>query len=329
MKGIVFLTVLLLAATATALLVGQVPLGPGALWQGLVGGDGPAALTLRVLRAPRVAVALGTGAALGLSGAVFQILFRNPLASPDLMGFTAGSGLAILLGVTLGWSLPYPLLAALGGLGAALVVAAAVSGNADGSLEGTPALRLVLVGIGIGFTAAALGTFLMTRLSGPQASEAHRWLTGSLTARTWLHGAQVWLVGGVLTLLLVPQVRALRLLQLGPDLAQGLGTRVSRSRWALAATGVGLAAIAVAVAGPVAFVALMAPPLGTRLVGAASPEARLASAAGAGALVVVLADLVSRAAVPGFALPIGALTGLLGAPYLLWRLWREMERGEL
>ncbi len=255
---------LLVASVAVSLLAGQVHLSPGTLWQGLVYGDGPAALTLRVLRGPRIAVALGAGATLGLSGAIFQSLLRNPLASPDVMGFSSGAGLAILAAIMTGAALPLPLVAAGGGLAAALVVAFAARRPGAG-IEGTPALSLVLVGLGVGFTTAAVNGFLMTRLSGPEAAEAQRWLAGSLSARDWGHALQVTLIGGALALCLVPQVRALRLLELGPDLAAGLGLAVGRARWLLAATGVGLTAAAVAVAGPVAFVALMAPPIGARL----------------------------------------------------------------
>ena len=130
-------------------------------------------------------------------------------------------------------------------------------------------------------------------------------------------------------LVLASQIPALKLLELGGDLASGLGLRVERARWGLVATAVLLAATAVAVAGPVPFVALMAAPLGIVLTGARNPAGRLAAAAGAGAAICVLADLVARAAIPGLQLPIGVMTGLLGAPYLLWRLSREMEKGEL
>ncbi|MBJ3778718.1 FecCD family ABC transporter permease [Acuticoccus mangrovi] len=327
MRTLVLLA-LLLVATALALLLGQVPLSVGALWQGLAFGDGPAALTVRVLRAPRVMTALGAGASLGLAGAIFQSLFKNPLASPDVMGFTAGSGLAILAAITAGLALPLPVIAAVGGVAAALLVAFA-AGRPDEGITATPALTVVLVGLGVGFTATAINGFLMTRLSGPEAAEAQRWLAGSLSARDFGHGVEIMAIGGALALCLVPQVRALRLLELGPDLAMGLGLSLARARYGLAATGIGFAAAAVAVAGPIAFVALMAPPVGARLLRASDPGARLAAAAGAGAIITVLADLAARALVPGLVLPIGIMTGILGAPYLLWRLSREMERGDL
>ncbi|ESR24524.1 iron ABC transporter permease [Lutibaculum baratangense] len=319
------LALLLVLLVALSLTVGEVSIGLADLWQGLWGGDGPGALTVRVLRAPRVAVAAGAGAVLGLSGAVFQMLFRNPLAAPDIMGFTSGAGLAILASVALGLALPLPLVATAGGLAAAVLVA--LLSHRPG--HPTPAITLVLVGLGVGFTASALGSFLMTRLPSSGAMEAQRWLSGSLAARDWSHALQVWAIGAALALALALQVRALDLLELGRDLAAGLGLRVERARWMLAATAVGLAAAGVAVAGPVPFVALMAAPLGARLVGARAPGARLVAAAGAGACVMLAADLAARAAIPGLQLPVGVMTGALGAPYLLWRLSREIERGEL
>lgn len=319
------LILVLASLAALGLTTGEVRLGLPDLWQGLWGGDGPGALTIRILRAPRMLVALGAGACLGLAGTVFQTLMRNPLASPDLMGFTAGAALAVLAALAAGLSLPPPLLSAAGGLSAALAVAALAHRRG----EGLAPLRLVLVGLGLGFTCAAASAFLLQRLPGPEATEAQRWITGSLAARGWGHVAQVWLPGLALAALLAVQVRALTLLELGDDLASGLGLRAGRARLRLAATGVGLMAAAVAVAGPVSFVALMAGPLGAALTGARGAGARLTAAALAGALITLAADLAARNALPGVTLPLGLLTGLLGAPYLLWRLSREMDRGEL
>lgn len=328
-KTLLVCFLLLVGSVIAALLIGQVHLSFSALWQGLFG-EGPGAFTLRYLRGPRVAVALGTGAALGLAGAVFQQLLRNPLASPDVMGFSSGAGLAILTAVTFNLALPMPLVAAIGGfVTAAAVFRLARPSGEDFRIEGTPPIMLVLVGIGVGSTFSAIGYFLVTRLSPPEAAEAQRWLAGSLAARSWGHAFQVLLTTAILALCLVPQVRALRLLELGSDLAVGLGLRLARARVLLAATGVALAAAAVAVAGPVSFVALMAPPLGARLCGARDPGSQLAAAAFTGAMIVLWADLVARASLPGLQLPIGVMTGLMGAPYLLWCLSREMKKGTL
>lgn len=325
MRGGVIMAGLLLAGILASLAIGDVMVGPADLWAGLWTGEGPGALTLRIIRGPRVATAMGAGALLGLSGALLQALFRNPLAAPDLLGFNSGAGLAIVCGITFGIAVPAPLLAAGGGVAAALlmVLLAWRPGHP------TSTLTLILVGLGIGFSTSAVGSFLLLTLPVTEAAEAQRWLTGSLAARNWGHVGQVGALGFVLCVATALQIRSLKLLELGHDLATGLGLRAERARLGLMATAVLLAAAAVAVAGPVPFVALMAAPLGAVLTGARRPEARLAAAAGAGAIICVSADLAARAALPGIQLPIGVMTGVLGAPYLLWRLSREMERGEL
>lgn len=325
MTGALRLLALLGAAALLSLAIGETWIGPEALWRGLWLGEGPGALALRVIRGPRLVTALGAGAALGLSGAVLQTLLRNPLASPDILGFNAGAGLAVVVAIALGWSWPPPLVAAVGGILAALLVAALAHrrGRADATLI------LVLVGLGVGFTLAALSSLVSLRLPTAQAAEAQRWVAGSLAARNWSHALQVWAPSLGLTILLLTQVRSLQLLELGPDLARGLGLRIERARLGLVGTAVLLAAAGVAVAGPVAFVALMALPLGRRIADAHGTVPALLSAAGGGALVMVLADLAGRALVPGVQLPVGVTAGVFGAPYLLWRLAREMDRGEL
>ncbi len=325
MRGAGILGALLAAGILASLAIGDVTIGPADLWAGLWTSEGPGALTLRVIRGPRVATALGAGALLGLSGALLQALLRNPLAAPDLLGFNSGAGLAIVCGVAFGIAVPAPVLAAAGGIAAAVLMALLAWRPG----HPTSTLTLILVGLGVGFSTGAVGSFLLLTLPVTQAAEAQRWLTGSLAARNWGHAGQVFGLGAVLCLAAALQVRSLKLLELGPDLAAGLGLRAERARLGVSATAVLLAAAAVAVAGPVPFVALMAAPLGAVLTGARRPEARLAAAAGAGAVICVFADLVARAAIPGLQLPVGVMTGALGAPYLLWRLSREMERGEL
>ena len=326
-RGLFLLATALLLACLLGLAVGEVLLGPADLWRGLLTGEGPGGFTLRVLRGPRVVTGALAGAALGMSGAIFQSVLRNPLAAPDVMGFTAGAGLGALAVAGFGAGLSVTLGAAAGGAVAAVAVALLAL-----TREGLVPLRLVLVGIGAGFTLTALTGFAMTRLPGPEAMEAQRWLSGSLAARTWGHAGQIALTALPLALLAAALVPALALLEMGDDLAAGLGLRVQRARAGLAALGVALAAVAVAVAGPVPFIALMAGPLARgvlRRAGAAGPGAVLAGAALTGATIAVLADLAARAAVPGVQLPLGVMTGILGAPYLLWLLTREMERGGL
>ena len=316
---------LVIVAAVGAVAIGETTLPLSDLWHALTTGEGPGALVLGTFRGPRVAVALGAGALLGMAGMLFQTLFRNPLASPEIMGFTQGAGLAVVAASAFGLVLPLPMVAAAGGLGTAL--AAAVLTWKPG--QATAPLTLILVGLGLGFICSALSTFVMTLMPTVQAVEAQRWLIGSLAARDWGHVTQVLVMGTLLVLFALIQLRALSALELGAELAGGLGIRVKAARRGLTITGVLLAAVAVSVAGPVPFVGLMAGPAGARASGARTLGGKLAAAAAFGALILTLADLLARAAIPGIQLPAGVMTGLLGAPYLLWRLSREMDKGTL
>lgn len=321
LAGLLGLAGLLAATVLAGVLLGEVAIPPAAIAGGLMGDGSPADFVLWRVRLPRVASALGAGAALGLSGAIFQSLLRNPLASPDVIGFTAGASFGVLLAATTAAFGPMTG-AALGGLAATAVTL----GLAWGRGTGLDPLRVVLIGIGLSFTFGAGTELLMTRLPLVEAAQALRWLTGSFAARTWADAGRIamWiLVAGALIL---PLRRSLGLLELGDEAATGLGARVTAARAALALLATVLAAAAVSVGGPVPFVALLAAPLARRVARQQGPA--LLGAALLGAAVTVLADLVARAA---FAVPLqaGVVTGLIGAPCLLWLLAREMRGGRL
>jgi iron complex transport system permease protein len=267
-------------------------------------GDRFALLTVRELRLPRALVGLLAGAAFGVSGAVFQTVTRNPLASPDLIGIAAGAATAVVAGIVLGVDLPALGLA--GGLLTAVVIYL-LAWN-----RGTTGYRIILVGIGISWICTSATSYLLSRARLPDAQRAVGWLVGTLNGRTW---DQVRPLATVV-ILLVPLVLLgsgwLRTLQLGDDVATGLGTPVQRARLVLLLAAVGLVAFATAAAGPVAFVALAAPQIARRLTGAPAPPV-IASGL-TGALVVLAADLVARE-IP---VPVGVVTGALGAPFLMW-----------
>lgn len=268
------------------------------------------------LRLPRAAGAVAVGAALGLSGALLQSVARNPLASPDVLGITSGASLAAVVAVLVAGAGDAAVAAAalLGGLAtAALLYALSWRG-------GIGADRFVLVGIGVAAALQAGIGYLLTRVSIEDTRVALRWLYGSLSGTT---PAQVLLLVGALVVL-VPAALALRrpleVLATGEDAAAGLGLRVDGVRTALIALCVVLAALATATAGPVAFVALVAAPIARRML---PGRAALGASALVGALLVLLADLLGQHALPGDALPVSAVTGLVGGPYLLWLVARS------
>lgn len=276
---------------------------------------------VRVLRLPRSLTGMLVGAAFGMSGAIFQSLARNPLASPDIIGVNAGAAFAAVLvivfldphtiGVTAG--------ALIGALGAAVAIYLLAY------RRGVSGYRLVLVGIAVTYTLASLTSYLLTRANIYDAARATVWLTGSLNGRGWDHVGPL----GAALLVLVPAAlllgRHLRGLQLGDDAARGLGVRVEATRGGLLLTGVGLAATAVASAGPVAFVALISPQIARRLAGSAAGA--LAPAALVGALLTLVSDLIGRRLFAPTELPVGVITAIVGAPYFLWLLARANRVG--
>lgn len=321
------LTVGVLLAVASAVTfcvsigVGDFPIPLADVVPAIAGaGNEDAEFIVRTLRLPRALTAVLVGAAFGFSGAIFQSLARNPLASPDIIGITAGaSTAAVFVIVFIGGG---SAVVSLGALAGALLTAAAIYALAY--RRGVSSYRLVLVGLGVGAVLSALTSYLLVRAEIVDAQRAAVWLTGSLNGRGWEHVRPV----GAALLVLVPAVlllaRPLRALQLGDDTAKGLGVAVERSRAALVLAGVALAAVATASAGPVAFVAFVAPPIARRLV---RGSLSLVPAALIGALLLLVSDLVARRAFAPAELPVGVITGLVGAPYLLWLLARANRIG--
>lgn len=327
-RAVVVSAVLLLACVAVLLVsvsVGDFAVPLREVLPALVGRGAPDAdFIVTTLRLPRALTAVLVGSLFGLSGAVFQSLARNPLASPDIIGVTAGASTAavfvVVSGSALGLSLPVPLpLAAL--LGGLLSTAAVYLLAYRNSLS---AYRLVLVGIGVSAVLTSVTSFLLTRGEIYDVQQATVWLTGSLNGRGWGEVVPLTAAAAVLVPVLLLLGRQLRALQLGDDAARGTGVAVERSRGALVLVAVGCACVATAAAGPVAFVAFVAAPVARRLVRA---PVTLVPAALTGALLVLAADLLARTAFSPTELPVGIVTGLVGAPYLLWLLARSHRVG--
>jgi iron complex transport system permease protein len=270
---------------------------------------------------PRALTGLLVGAALGLSGAIFQSIARNPLASPDIIGVTYGaSAFAVFAIVTLGLTG-----VAVSGFAITGAVLTAFIMYVLAWRQGVSSYRLILIGIGIGAIATSVTSYLLTKARVEIAQQALIWLTGSLNGRDWSNVRSMGLTLAVLTPLLVYLVHRLRILQLGDETAYGLGLRVETSRLGLIVVGVLLAAVAVAAAGPIGFVAFVAPPIARGLT--RSPGPAMIASALLGALVVAVSDLIAQHAFGDTQLPVGVVTGVVGAPYLMFLLARTNRVG--
>ncbi|MDQ1039592.1 iron complex transport system permease protein [Streptomyces sp. V3I8] len=317
---------LVAALTASVVLIGtgDFPISAGDVLKTLLGGgDAGQEFIVDELRLPRVLVGLLVGASLGLGGALFQAVSRNPLGSPDVLGLGQGSTAGALVMIVL-----------FSGSATQVTVGALVGGLVTGLAiyllawkRGMHGYRLVLVGIGVSAIVTAVNGYLITKADLVDATRAVVWMTGSLNGRDW---AQVWPLLG-LCAVLVPLVlgngRALRMLEMGDDVAYALGVRVERTRLVLMVAAVLLTASATAAAGPVAFVALTAPQLARRLT--RSPGPNLVPAMCMGATLLVVADWASQRAFGADQLPVGVLTGVVGGVYLLWLLVTERKAGRI
>lgn len=284
----------------------------------------PAALGLRegmiermVLfnRLPRAVVAVVAGGLFGLSGAIYQRLLGNPLATPDIIGITAGASACavIVLSLELRIAGLLQVAAATGAVVAALLVFA-LSWRG-----GVNTYRLVLVGIGVGAMFAAVTSYLLVRMDERGGEVAMRWLVGSLNGAAW---GDARLLGAALVLACLGTVallRHLRAIALGDDVAEGLGTRVNTYRVLALVLGALAAAAATSVVGPIAFVGLISGPMATRLLGVTDAPF---SAALVGAVTLVSADVASQSMPLVSPVPTGAIIAVFGAPVLIYLLLR-------
>lgn len=267
-------------------------------------------------------VAALVGLALGISGAIMQGLTRNPLASPDILGISAGAGLVAVTLMVVFQDVPSGVIP-LAAFGGALLIAVLIYLLAWRG--GDSPLRLILVGIGLGAVTGALTSLMITFGDIYDVQRALIWLTGSVYARSWDEfGALLpWVI--VFAPLAFLLARDLNTLTLGEEVARGLGTRVAWQRGLLMLTAVALAGATVAAAGTIGFVGLMAPHIGRRLVG---PDhiGLLPTAGVIGALIVVAADLVGRTLFAPIELPCGLITAAVGAPFFIYLLWQQRQR---
>ncbi|SKB00166.1 iron complex transport system permease protein [Agreia bicolorata] len=305
-----------------ALCLGDLPLSPVDVVAALLGSqEGIGHLVVFEWRLPRVLSAVVFGAALGVSGAIFQSLTRNPLASPDVIGLSAGSyagGLVMIIvfGVGAG-SVPVAGGAIIGGLLAAAAVYLLAYRN------GMHGFLLIVVGIGVSAMLEALGVYLILRAKLEVAMVASVWGMGSLNPVGWAQFVPAFAVVAIVFLGLGFLVRPMRQLELGDDAARSLGSRVEPARLWLVVCAVALTAVVTGAAGPIAFISLAAPQIAQRLTRTAGIA--LAPSALIGALVLTASDVVAQYALPDN-LPVGLVTVVVGGGYLVWLLIHEVRR---
>lgn len=310
-----------LALMALMLMLGDYPVSFPELLAVFSGrGEGLAPTVVLEWRMPRALMALVCGAALGLGGAIFQSLTRNPLGSPDIIGFSAGAYTGALIVIIL-----------LGG-GYIAVVAGALAGGLATALcvyilayrSGVQGFRLIVVGIAVSAILSSLNIWMLLRSDNEVAMSAAIWGAGSLNSSGWDQAVPASLV----FLLLAPFVAAwsgpLKQLELGDDAAAALGLNVERSRLVLIFLGVALTACVTAVAGPISFIALAAPQIARRL--SRSAGVSLLPAAAMGGLLLVAADLLAQRLFAPRQWPVGIMTVSVGGLYLLWLLASEARR---
>jgi len=314
-----------LVALGLSVAVGEFFVAPVDVLATLVGaGDGATEFIVLELRLPRALTALLAGAALGLAGAIFQQVARNPLVAPDIIGVAGGASVAAAAVIVLGSS-----------SGAAAVPVAALAGAlASGAAlyalawrGGVQGYRLVLVGIGLAALMQAGVSYVLTEGRMFEVAQAYVWLVGSVNGRGWAHVWQLVLTLALMLPIILGLARRLDALALGDELARSLGLAVERTRLALLAAATVLTGVAVSATGPVGFVAFLAPHIARRLIRSASSQGLLPIAASCGAALVLVSDLAGRMLFAPTEIPVGIVTSIIAAPYFLLLLRRAGRLG--
>lgn len=322
--GISGLALALLATMAVRVLLGSYTVTIPDFLTLVTGGEVPvrgARFIVMEDKLPRAVLGALAGIAFGCAGAIFQLLLRNPLASPDIIGISNGASLGAVLSMVYwgasGFSVS--LYAIVFALAAALVTMLLASG------QGNVGNRFILMGIGVAALCNAAVTYLLERMSMGQASSATVWMVGSLSIANWDRIGILLISLLVLLPFVLWGINHLKTSAVGDDLAHGLGVPVGFIRWYYIALGVLLAAIATAATGPIAFVAFVAGPIARRIMGG---RHTILGASLVGATIVVLADFVAANLFPSISFPVGILTGAMGAPLLIWLLVQNQKEGK-
>lgn len=288
------------------------------IWQLIIGeADRYQSIVVWQWRASRLFAALVIGAGLGVSGAVFQSLVRNPLGSPDITGFNVGAFTGVLISIALFGNLYWMsvLGAILGGLFSAVLV------YIFAYRDGHSGFRLIIVGIAISATLTAFNQWLSLTVSLETAMTAALWSAGTLNGMTWSRIMPAAVLICIFMVCAFLMNTRMKLLEMGDDTAAALGISVNKSRLTLMFVGVALTAVATAVTGPIAFISLAAPQIARRLENNANVS--LGSSAIVGALLLLCADFIAQHGWEGSTLPVGLVTISLGGIYLVYLITRE------
>lgn len=313
------ITLAVIALALASLALGDYPLSIPEVVAAIFTDQGFASKIVLEWRMPRVAAAIIFGAALGASGALFQTLTRNPLGSPDIIGFSTGSYTGAIIALTVVGSgvVSVSIGALAGGLLTALVVyLLAWRGGVQG-------FRLIVVGIAITALLTSVNTFLLLRAQVEVAMAASIWGAGSLSLVDWEDAITAFVPLAVLAIATFAVVRPLRQLELGDDAAHAHGVRTEATRLSVLIVGVALIAIVTAITGPIAFIALAAPQISRRLHRSAGIP--IGGAALTGALLLLGADLIAGHLLPT-AIPVGMVTVVIGGVYLIALLVQEARK---
>lgn len=314
---ILFATMLLVALMVWSVTLGAVNLSFGQVYDATFGrGDDRTLLVVQTLRWPRTATAVAIGAALAISGALFQGIARNPLVSPDIIGINSGATMVAVAWLVLGSSTAgLPLATFIG----AILTAAIIYGLSWRG--GVSPNRLILVGIGVSAMTAAVSSYMMVIFPIEQTRPAIVWTMGSIYASSWTDvKLAAWAVVIALPIAVI-LMQPLRSMMLGDMVTRSLGVPLERTRLLIILIGCALAAVAVAIAGPIGFIALMVPHMARMIAGPASGGVLIFTGL-LGGIVLLLSDVVSQHFLP-VTLPVGIVTSAVGAPYFLYLLYRS------
>lgn len=315
---VVVMIALMLCLALLGLCYGASWASPGKVFAVLTGAE--RSVVISDWRLPRVLAGLVFGAALGVAGALFQNLTRNPMGSPDVIGLDAGAYTGALIAITVlsGTSAQLATGSVLGGL----LVAAAIYLLAFE--RGFSGLRLVVIGIAVNAMVTAINSWIVLRAELEVAIAAVGWSAGSLNGVGWGDLGIPFAIIALLLVLMTTRAHAMHQASLGDAVAATTGVALNRLRLLMVLVGVGCTATVTAVAGPIAFIALAAPQIGRRLAGAAGVP--LLPAALTGAVLLQGADLLAQMLLAPVALPVGVVSTAIGGCYLIWLLTKEVRR---